>query len=268
MTQHDRDLEDLLRRALHSAADSLEPSSDSLQRIRARLTAPYAVPAAWMIAAYAAVARRVLGGLDSLWAWLSVPPGPAQQCRRVMRPGPPPRWHRGRVRLAVAVVAAAFAVTIGVSTVTPPLRQAIAQTGSFVRSVGSRLSGSTGGGLLVSGRGAMPLRGGVPAATAAAGTQNHLQPSGASCAPPAPGLVTSSANPGATVTPTTCTAPASSPVPASNRRPSLSPAPPDSPTPPASPSPSVSPTVSVSPSPSASPTPPASPSPSVSPGPG
>jgi hypothetical protein len=40
MTSPDRDLEDLLRRALHAAVDSIEPASDGLDRIRGRAAAP------------------------------------------------------------------------------------------------------------------------------------------------------------------------------------------------------------------------------------
>ena len=88
MSQHDRDFEDLLRRALHSAADSVEPAQDGLERIRTRLTKPYPLPVAWMMAVYSQVARWTLGGLSSVWAWLQPVPGPARQRRRVTRPSP------------------------------------------------------------------------------------------------------------------------------------------------------------------------------------
>jgi hypothetical protein len=277
MSLHERDAEDMLRSALRSAADSLEPSQDGLERIHARLTTPHAPPVAWITAVYSAVARRLLGGLDSVWAWLSGLPGPARQPWQVTRPGPQLRWHQLRMRLAIAVGAAVFAAAIGVSAVTPPLHLAIAQTGSLIRSVGSRLSGGTGG-LRVTGRGAMPLRSGGTQATAIAGTQNHSQPSRAGCVPQTSAPAASSANPAAAATPTPaailtpaatptpCAAPASGTTPATSPSPSLSPAPPASPAPSATPSPSVSPT--VPPSPSASPTQSASPSPSASPGPG
>jgi hypothetical protein len=264
MSQHDRDFEDLLRRALHSAADSLEPARDGLERIRARLTTPYAAPVAWMIAACAEVARRVLGGLGSIWAWLQVPPGPARQCRHPPRPGAPPRRHPPRVRLAAAAVAAAVAAAIAVSAVTPPLRQAIARTGTLILSVG-RLPGSTGG-LQVSGHGAIQFPRGAAATAATPGTQAHTHPSQASCATQIPGPATPSANPAATTTPTTCAAPARSPSPSASPSPTLSPTPSASPTASASPSPSASPTPSASPS--ASPSPLASPSLSASPSPG
>jgi hypothetical protein len=252
MSQHDRDREDLLRRALHSAADPLEPSGDGLERIRARLTTPHAAPVAWILAACSGLARRVRGGLGSIGARLPVRPGPAWQRGRVTRPGPQRQWQPLRTNLAVALVVAACAVTIGVSAVTPPLRQAIAQTGSLIRSVGSRLSGSPGG-VRLTGHGTLPFPGGGAAATV--GTPNHRQPSGAGCGPQRPARAASSASPAVTTAPAPCAAPASGPGPATSPSPSLSAAPSASPALSATPSPSASPTLSATPSPSASPSP-------------
>ncbi len=114
MTQDHRDLEDLLRRALHSAADSLEPSENGLERVRARLATPYPMPVAWLMAAYSQVARRTLGGLESIWAWLQALPGQTRRRWRGTRPSPPQRWHPPRVSLAAALAGAAFAVAIGI----------------------------------------------------------------------------------------------------------------------------------------------------------
>ncbi len=79
MSQHDGCHEDLLRRALHAAADSVEPSDDGLERIRARLTTPYPLPVAWVMVAYSVVSRWVLGGLESALAWLRSVTGPARE---------------------------------------------------------------------------------------------------------------------------------------------------------------------------------------------
>jgi hypothetical protein len=70
MSQHHRDHEDVLRRALHSAVDSMEVSGDGLERIQARLTTPRPAPLAWVMAAPSEVARRALIGLSAVWAWL------------------------------------------------------------------------------------------------------------------------------------------------------------------------------------------------------
>src|SRR5580693_3044888 len=48
-----RDPEIILRQALRSAADSIEPAGDGLAQIRARLTTPRPLVIAWVIAAWA-----------------------------------------------------------------------------------------------------------------------------------------------------------------------------------------------------------------------
>ena len=70
MTQRDRDFEEMLRRTLHAAAESVEPADDGLQRIRARLTAPRPLLAAWVMAGYSAGASRALSALLAISAWL------------------------------------------------------------------------------------------------------------------------------------------------------------------------------------------------------
>src|SRR5690348_16611729 len=102
MTQRPDDFEDLLRRALHAAADSAEPSGDGLQRIRLRLRTPYPVPVAWLMAACSGVSRRALGGLDSVWSWLRTVPGPGHDRWRA-QPGTPGQRRLVRGRLAVAL---------------------------------------------------------------------------------------------------------------------------------------------------------------------
>lgn len=56
MTSQDRDYEDILRRALHAAAESIEPAGDGLERIRHRLHSPRS-------------AASVLSGLSGLIGW-------------------------------------------------------------------------------------------------------------------------------------------------------------------------------------------------------
>ena len=79
MSQHQGDHEDFLRRALHAAADSVEPSDDGLERIRARLRAPRPRPVAWMMAAYSEMPRRAPGALDYGCVWLHTTLGPDAQ---------------------------------------------------------------------------------------------------------------------------------------------------------------------------------------------
>src|SRR5690348_12442763 len=102
MTQHRDDFEDVLRRALHTAADPAEPSGDGLQRIRARLRTPYPLLVAWLMAACSGMSRRALGGLDSLWSWLHTVPGPGHDRWRA-QPGTPGQRRLVRVRMAAAL---------------------------------------------------------------------------------------------------------------------------------------------------------------------
>lgn len=62
MSQHYDEYEEFIRRALHAAADSVEPSEDGLERIRRRLGAPHSVPVAWVMAVRSGVSSGVRGG--------------------------------------------------------------------------------------------------------------------------------------------------------------------------------------------------------------
>src|SRR5271165_515446 len=64
-TQNER--EALLRRALHSAADAIEPQADGLQRIQARLQRPRPLPLAWAESVWTDVRLRAPAVLQ---AWL------------------------------------------------------------------------------------------------------------------------------------------------------------------------------------------------------
>ena len=269
MSQQDREFEDLLRWALHSTADSVEPPQDGLERIRSRLTTPYPLPVAWMMAVYSQTARWTRGGLSSLGALLAAVPGSARKRPRGRRPS--------RVVLAAALTGTALAVAIGVGALTPPVRHAMVQTGLLIRSITSGGSGSTGR-QPVSGHGGKLLPSGGAVSGMAPGTGSHQQPTPANCAARQPGLATTptssatrattTASPSPTACATLTTGPtATSPSPASSSSPA-----PSSPSPspaPTSPSPSPAPT-----SPSASPAPtspsasPAltSPSPGLAPG--
>ena len=79
MSQHYDEYEEFIRRALHAAADSVEPSEDGLERIRRRLGAPHSVPVAWVMAVRSGVSSGVRGGWDSVWAWLRTVPGPGYE---------------------------------------------------------------------------------------------------------------------------------------------------------------------------------------------
>ena len=76
MNQPDFDHAELLRRALHAEADSIEPAEDGLERIRARLTVPHSAPVAWIMTGFPEVAGRVRGGLQTAAEWLVQMPRP------------------------------------------------------------------------------------------------------------------------------------------------------------------------------------------------
>jgi hypothetical protein len=229
MNGSDHDCDEFLRRALHEAADWLEPSEDGLERIRARLTRPRSTPVAWMMAAFG---RRV-------------PP-------RAPRRGRSRRWRCAAALLSTAVVAAAA----GALALTPLPRQAVARTGALIRSFDSSGSAGGAGGQRVTGSGtrSAPRTGGATGAAPHI-THHHKHTAPAKGAGSAPSPVPSRV---------ACGGPSASPSP----DPSPSRAACPSPSPGASPSPSLSasPSPSSSPSPSPSPSPSASSSPSPDPG--
>jgi len=62
--------EDILRRALHAAAESVEPAAEGLTQIRARLSAPRPLALAWLIAAWETVSQFVMLWLEAVLDWL------------------------------------------------------------------------------------------------------------------------------------------------------------------------------------------------------
>jgi hypothetical protein len=66
MTYPTREHEELLRRALRVAADSVEPAGDGLERIRARLTTPRPAVAAWMMSGTESAVLRMRPLLTSI----------------------------------------------------------------------------------------------------------------------------------------------------------------------------------------------------------
>ncbi len=155
MTGHQADFEDILRRALHAAADSVHPSDDGLERIRARLTTPYPLPVAWTIAAYSEVTRRTLGWSHSIVAWLHAALRSARERYEVTRPRTRRQRHLARVHLVAFVAALSFVMAISVSALTPFGQQVLAQADAFLRSIaGSAPAGTPGQRAGVPGKGA------------------------------------------------------------------------------------------------------------------
>jgi hypothetical protein len=63
--------EDILRRALHQAADSVEPATDGLSQIRARLATPRPLLIAWLVAAWETASEFVVLRLEPALAALA-----------------------------------------------------------------------------------------------------------------------------------------------------------------------------------------------------
>ena len=92
MTYPTREHEELLRRALRGAADSVEPAEDGLERIRARLRPPRPALAAWMMSGAEPAALRLQPVLD--WFRLRMARVP-EGSRRWLVPGGLPPALRG-----------------------------------------------------------------------------------------------------------------------------------------------------------------------------
>jgi type II secretory pathway pseudopilin PulG len=60
------DLEEILRRELHAAAESIEPAADGLNQIRARLSAPRPLAIAWLMVGWTSVGQPTLLRLDQV----------------------------------------------------------------------------------------------------------------------------------------------------------------------------------------------------------
>jgi hypothetical protein len=131
-TQVRRDLDDVLRQALHAVADAIEPADDGLTRIMRRLTTPSAVrQAALLVTDCIDLARLIT-------IWLEPAFTGAMRLRRRHRAGyRGGSWHRATgapsrpavpwLRPALTVAGAAAIVMIGV-VVFGPVRQLVIQT--------------------------------------------------------------------------------------------------------------------------------------------
>jgi hypothetical protein len=232
------DLEEILRRELHAAAESIEPAPDGLNLIRARLSAPRPLPVAWLMVGWTSILQPALLWMDQMlvafgdWLRAMMRPvlGPLHPAARGMQPalskvralftprtepsGRPSRYAWLRPALAMAaVVAVAVAGGFALSGLPRTIQQA-------ANSVFSNPSHTT-----KNGRGPGVTGSGKPS--------------------PAPGAASPTPTPTASCTP--------SPRSSSSPKPYTTPTPNPTPTPtPTEPSGSPSPTTSPSPTPSAS----------------
>jgi hypothetical protein len=261
MTHPTLDHEERLRRALRAAADSVEPAADGLGRIRARLTPPRPVIAAWMVSQAEPAVLRLRLAVTWLRLRLGLTDG---------RIGP----VAGRARPALGRIRAAFTGIV-------PARSEPRARGAWLRPVGAMAAFVViiGSGALAIARlqqtaapigNTTALGNSRPHAShrsttglAGAGTPSELKKTGWPLAPltphfstglPAPEPRKASPAPSSTCPPSPKSSPTPSPTPTpTSPSPSVSPSPTPTPT---SPSPSVSPTStptdSVSPTPGAS----------------
>src|SRR5262245_53227927 len=127
---------EFLRRALHAAADQVEPRPDGLERIRARVQSGPAY------ASKHAPAGASGGFLtDLVRRWNAVRGGAEEPGDSRPQPW---QWKYGLFRPALAIACAVFA--IGVALAVPPLREAMVQLGSAVVGIPTSSSNSEGGG--------------------------------------------------------------------------------------------------------------------------
>ncbi len=267
MTHPSREYEDRLRRALRAAADSVEPSPDGLGRIRARLTPPRPVVAAWMVTETEPSMLRLRSLLNSLRLRIGRPRGQ-------FRPAPAGTGaarHKLRTQqswLRPVAVAAAFVVILGSGAFAiSKLMQTSGLSGSVQLREAARRSvpparaaaaaRSSGGGSALSPGSGWPgsnshgAHGGFLAPPLLPASGKNPSPS-ASCSPTPTPTPTPSTSVTATPTPTPSTSPTATPTPTST--PTATPTPADTTTPTPTPT-ATSPASSVTPSASATPKP-------------
>src|SRR5204862_6789897 len=110
MPPHGPEFAEFLRRELHAAADQLEPRSDGLERIRARVRSGPAYASK-----HSAVRGGFLGGLVRGWNGLRGGQEDGGDHPRQQRD-----WRYGLLRPALAAACVVFAT--GVALALPPLR--------------------------------------------------------------------------------------------------------------------------------------------------
>ena len=210
--------EEALRRALHSAADSIEPAPDGLTRIRERVAARRHAPAGWLLAggtglaglavprlhaAGSRVAELLRAVLQPLLDWFA-DEGPRHARRR-------PVWRRPAVAIS-AVVFIAAAAGIAASGLPSEIAQNSA-TNSATKADGA-VSGHGGSGVNGSGQ---------PYGSSSVGRHGAATPS-PSCSPSASRGKSSGShgntNPSPTQSPSSSASPAQSPSPPASPSPS------------------------------------------------
>ena len=180
---------EFLRRELHAAADQLEPRSDGLERIRARVRSG---------PAYASKHSAAHGGFlaDLVRRWNAARGGQQEGGGQQDRGGHERQerdWRYGLLRPALAAACVVFA--IGVALAVPPLRAAFVQLSG---AVGIPISSTSGGGQSTNGDGTpagsatgsagggtSAAQGSVPPIACASGSASSAQAKSTKAAKPA-----------------------------------------------------------------------------------
>jgi hypothetical protein len=163
--EDDDGLEEALRRALSEAASGVEPATDGLDKIRARIGGR--PPRPWLLSVLFGVVERV-----RYWSWRGHWAWPASLSKLSGLRGPRsrrsnfPRWGLGSLRLAVVLagIAAIAAITLGIQ----PFRHVILQASAALNGDSGSQQVNTG----TEGTGTPTADGSAaPAVSAAAGGQ-------------------------------------------------------------------------------------------------
>src|SRR5260221_1375141 len=136
-----RDLEDVLRRALRTATQSVEPGADGLDRIRSRISARSPAPSGWNMAELAGRAGPSSSVLRNLLRVSTGPRAPLSAVVQRFRPRPDGiGWNRW-LRPAAAVATGGFVGLAGSWRLTAPPRGIVApaSNGSAPGSAGGRV---------------------------------------------------------------------------------------------------------------------------------
>ena len=225
-----RDLEDALRRALHTAADSVEPAADGLDRIRFRIAARRPVPSGWNMAELAGPAVPGNPVLRNLLPVSIAAKAAFHAVVQRFRPGPDGigwyRWLR-----PAAALATGLCVVLAGSLVIIALPQVLAPSASD-----GSAPGSGGGGVPVassSGPAAPRTGSQSPVASPSYPTRSATYPAGhrgkssPSASPPSATPASASPSPSSSpsASPSPSSSPSPSPTPSASCSPSASPAP-------------------------------------------
>jgi hypothetical protein len=234
------DLEEILRRELHVAAESIEPAADGLSLIRARLSSPRPLAIAWLMVGWTSVGQPALLLLDQALVafgdWLRAIARPVLEPLRPLaerlRPAIQPAWSK--VQAAFGPRTESGSRPSRYAWLRPALVMAavvaVAVAGGFALSGLPRQIQQAASSMLSN-----------PAHTAKHGQGPNVTGNGSKLVP-SPSVASPTPKP----TPSCSPAPKRKATP----RPSSSPSPTPSPSPSPSVSPSPSPSVSPSPSPS------------------